>query len=268
MNKKTAPPSSADAAAQQASKSESMAAPFEDSEVRPPPRNDKAWITSFADLVSLMLVFFVLLFSMSEVKREQWNAVVEALAARLNPTRVILEANPGAERTVERVDLRPTLDLDYLSELVIDRLEHPSALPGVRLTRLQDRLVLSLPTDGMFDPGGATLTAESEAGLRLLATFLVNIGNRIDVRGHADPRPFRGQGAFQDNWDLSLARADSVARALADAGYGRSIAVIGLGSSRFNDLSRNLPEERRFVLARRVDIVIRNAAGAGGLGDG
>jgi flagellar motor protein MotB len=96
----------------------------------------------------------------------------------------------------------------------------------------------------------------AEAAIVALAAVLRNVGNRIDVFGHTDPEPVSG-ARFPSNRALSLARARTVMRMLHDAGYGRRIAAFGLGDTRFGDLARVEPRERRYQLARRVDIVVR-----------
>ena len=89
-----------------------------------------------------------------------------------------------------------------------------------------------------------------------LATALVTLPNRIDVVGHADPRPIPPGAPFGTNRALSLARADAVAVALVDAGLSRMPTVEGMGDSRFYTIAPTAPMERRYALARRVDVVL------------
>jgi chemotaxis protein MotB len=121
-------------------------------------------------------------------------------------------------------------------------------------------LIVTLPAGLLFESGGSRISADGRRSVFVLAGVLGRIRNEIDVVGHADPRLV--QDARHDtNWELSLARAASVARALNAAGVSRNIRVAGAGAGRFDDIDPDLPMDRRLELARRVDIVVRDRFG-------
>ena len=119
------------------------------------------------------------------------------------------------------------------------------------------RLVLSLPSDILFESGQAEIGVDGQRAIFALGNILSRIKNRIEVIGHSDPQPIvNAGGPFSSNWALSLSRALSVASSLNAAGYKRPVIVRGLASARYDELSESLPEEQRLDLSRRVDLVI------------
>lgn len=222
----------------------------------PAPRPiSRAWLVIFADLVSLLLAFFVLLFSMSTVETEKWKAVTEALSERLKSNIKVVESRPAEDLDAIGVDAEDGLDLGYLGTVLQTQARANPALEDSLVFALGDRLVVSLPTDLLFRPGHADLTADARQGLFELGGLLRNVANDVVVFGHTSPTPMRGP-RFSSNWELSLARAVTVTGELRRAGYTRDIVVFGAADSRFGEISARLPWVRRMELARRVDIII------------
>jgi len=219
-----------------------------------------AWLVTFTDLVSLLLAFFVLLFSMSTLQSDKWEAMSDALSKRLNPAHGAIDPRPAADRNVGGVDVSAGIDLGYLKTLLKHQVQGSALLGDSVVSEIGDRLVVSLPSDLLFAPGAAALQGDAQAALFELGGVLRNIENAILVYGYTDPTPVRGT-RFESNWELSLARAVTVANELRRAGYPRDIVSFGVADSRFDDLSTRLAPARRAALARRVDIVINTVKG-------
>ncbi|WP_025898734.1 OmpA family protein [Sneathiella glossodoripedis] len=96
----------------------------------------------------------------------------------------------------------------------------------------------------------------------MLGESLRYVKNRVEVYGHTDPVQAKNPTEETlSNWGLSLARALSVSEALRRAGYGYDIRVFGMADTRFFELASVETKEKKYALARRVDIVIREAKG-------
>ncbi len=227
-----------------------------------PPKQkvSQAWLITFTDLTALMLTFFVLLFSMSEVQQGAWNAVVQSLAIKLNPVKAGPTQNRASQVPVTEIFIPKAVDLDYFRRVLADKVRGVEVLEQAVIQPLDDRLVISLPADALFERGSATLTEEAVNAAMVLSDALLVVGNRVDVIGHTDPDPVQSP-AYPSNWELSLARATAMALALRDSGYPNQVSAFGYADSRFEDLSFELSEERRYQLGRRVDIVVRERAG-------
>jgi chemotaxis protein MotB len=218
----------------------------------PPP--NRGWMVIFTDLVSLMLTFFVLLFSMSSVQIDRWKEMADALSQSLNPAYEKMETPPAAQYNIATIFGKRAVNLDYLGAVLGDMVTQDPVLAQGRILGLEDRLIVALPGDVMFDPGGATLSERGRQALFVLGGMLRNVGNQIGVNGYTDGTP-PGGGAFRSNWELSVARAVAVANSLKRSGYTDDIIAYGYADSRSGQLP-DLPADERMSLARRVDIVI------------
>ena len=223
------------------------------------PKRGLAWMVIFTDLVSLMLTFFVLLFSMSNVQVDKWESLTEALSQSLNPTSIKAVDAATARFNIASIFRKRAIDLDYLSSILEEAVADDPMLAQSRIMRQQDRLIVALPGDLLFAPGRAVLSQDARQALFNLGGVLRNIGNQIGVNGHSDPNPPKS-GEYASNWELSLARAIAVANSLQRSGYTEDIVSFGLADSRYEDLP-DLPEEQRLSLGRRVDIVIMPTVG-------
>lgn len=236
--------------------------PADDDEPSGPGVDGEAWMMSFGDLVSLMLVFFVMLFSMSTLEIEEFEAIVSALAQQFNPSAELSRPKPSVDLDIPKIASRSAYDLRYLRALIEDKLADDTLLTDVRLHELHDRLVISLPADPMFEPGTARMTEAAHNTLDKLGTVIRFLSNRIDVNGHTDPDPVISP-VFPSNWEFSLARAMSVANELRRAGFAEGAHSFGYADSRFSEVSLDLSVQERYRRARRIDVVIRAEQGPG-----
>ncbi|OKH89037.1 chemotaxis protein MotB [Thalassospira sp. TSL5-1] len=221
------------------------------------------WMLSLADLISLLLTFFVMLFAMSSVKVDRWDEVVDSLSQSIRPDPVDPTDEPTSQMNIPRVYRKPAMNLDYLSSVIEGAIRKDPILQQARLKHSADKLVISLPGDVMFVPGSEKLAEPARQALFLLGGVLANIGNRVGVQGHTDPRPVSGAGRYASNWELSLARAAEVANELKNSGYLDYINIYGFAASRYDDLPRTDDQTKRYEMARRVDIVIEPHGGSG-----
>lgn len=214
-----------------------------------------SWLITFADLVALVLAFFVMMYATQRVEDGNWQSMVQSLSRSLKVEPSPLEL-PSAQRNVELRKQTQAIELAYLEALLNNLRESEPALAGIVMHRLEDRLIVALPGDLLFPPGRADPVPGARARIAVLANLLRNISNRIDVFGHTDPSPVRGQ-IFESNWELSLARAETIAALLHSAGYPRRLGAFGLADSRFDDLAAIRSRPAKLRMARRVDIVVR-----------
>ena len=219
-----------------------------------------AWMITFADLTALLLTFFVLLFSMSSIEIAEWEEIIASLSERLGLHVESTEDDQTAPLAIKEAFVPKAVDLDYFHTVLESKFAGDPILVRAELKRLTDRMVISVPSDVLFKPSSADLTDTAFEAIGILGDALLVVGNRIDVAGHTDPRPINTP-AFPSNWELSLARAVTVATGLRQAGYGADVAAIGYGDSRFDELPDDLSDEERLNMARRVDIIIREGSG-------
>lgn len=187
----------------------------------------RMWLITFTDLVSLMLAFFVMLFAMSGVKVELWDATSQSLSRTLDPAPAPPPPPPVAARNVPTVVRTPALDLDYIAALFRRLSRGVPELVETRLARVPDGLILVLNPGDVFNEDGVELSPAAARTLSAMGGILDNFGNRIGVRVRADPKVTL-QAGHESAWQFALVRAAAVANALHAAGYDRDIAAYGL----------------------------------------
>ncbi len=215
----------------------------------------ESWLIIFADLLALLLTFFVLLFSMSSVQVSKWEAIVESLSENLNPNRALIQEEDWQNIEAAMVPQEEALSLTYLKKIFEDKLQYDPILRRSSVTLLGDRLAITLPADLIFEKGQSEFSRDAYKSMGELGASLQSIQNKITVVGHTDLEPTSGR-RYPTNWELSLVRAISVARLIEDAGYTKNIETYGNGPSRFDDLDETIPLDERYLLSRRVDIFI------------
>ncbi|VAW00641.1 Flagellar motor rotation protein MotB [hydrothermal vent metagenome] len=218
-------------------------------------KTSESWLIIFADLLALLLTFFVLLFSMSSVQVSKWEAIVESLSENLNPNRALIQEVDWQNIEAAMVPQEEALSLVYLKKIFEDKLQYDPILRRSSVTLLGDRLAITLPADLIFEKGQSEFSRDAYKSMGELGASLQSIQNKITVVGHTDLEPTSGR-RYPTNWELSLVRAISVARLIEDAGYTKNIETYGNGPSRFDDLDETVPLDERYLLARRVDIFI------------
>jgi len=214
----------------------------------------------FADLLALMLTFFVLLFSMNAVRVDGWQAVVASLSQRLAPATPQTVEEQAPKGQAARRDVPRAMDLDYLNNLIELKLRDHPVLGQAVLYRKSNAVVIVMPSAMMFAPGTDRLTAAGKQVVFELGEMFRLINNQININGHAEVAP-GSKSPFLNNWDLSLARAIVVARQIRKAGYSRKIQSFGMGNARFDEgvvVNLNNAPTR---FSRRIEIVVRDSKG-------
>lgn len=212
------------------------------------------WLVTFADLLSLILVFFVLMFSANAVHMSEWQKLVTSLSDRLNPEAAAMRDARADGHSHLKAPVVAGRDLAWLETLFTEKLRTDPVLRDSRLRNLGDRLAISVPADLLFREDGDRLAdpAAFDAVARL-AGLLRALDNRVAVVAYTDPMATSGAG----HWSLSLRRAVTVARILEQSGYGRPVEIFGHGAPPFDGLMAGLPLEMQSRLSRRIEIVIR-----------
>lgn len=217
------------------------------------------WLITFTDVVALMLTFFVLMYSMSAPQKSQWDEVAKSMGNQFDKE----YAKPfhgGTQDTVsmDRIPTVSALNLNYLKMLVTEYIKQ-EGYKEVAVNHQPRGLVISLPSQILFEQGKAELSTESKAIIYSIGKILSRIKNRIEVIGHTDPKLSNQDGQknqLNNNWQLSLERSIAVAEILKESGYKKEIQVRGLSSARYDELPKTIAEQERLTLARRVDIMI------------
>jgi chemotaxis protein MotB len=217
------------------------------------------WMITFTDLVGLLLAFFVMIFAMSSIDQTRFSESHGGEDLHREPLPGAAEATVQAERNAPQATVELGHDLGYLGTLLREQISREKLLAGTIIRQDGSQIILSLPAQLLFAPNGAEPTAQGGQALFALVGLLRNLQNRIEVEGHADPKPPTAP-AFVSNWELSLARATAVALSLEAAGYGQNVLIRGRAAARYTEIAESLAPAERDALARRVDIIVHEEA--------
>lgn len=214
-----------------------------------------AWLTTWADMMSLLFAFFLLLFSFSTLDEGRFSTIIQAFQDYLgiySQSEGILDSPGPAPFDYSDIGRQQLYQLfEELSEFV-----EREGLQGVDL-QLQERgVVVRFAEQVFFDLGEATLKPEAIDALSKVAGQLKGLPNHLRVEGHTDNWPIR-TARFPSNWELSVHRATNVVRYLVEEEGFDPTQLSAAGYSEYRPIRPNDTAEDR-AMNRRVDIVILN----------
>jgi chemotaxis protein MotB len=231
--------------------------------------NHDRWLVSYADLVTLLFAFFVVMFASTQSDKSRAKAISTAVDNALQnggiPPQVLAilggaKAAPPAAKTAQEKPLPPHLiDLAAAYGALRGKLG-PEIKNGAVELHIEERgVIIGLNSAVFFPSGGDAIDNSVFSILGKVASVLNQLPNPLRLEGHTDSVPIN-TARFRSNWELSAARGIAMLRAL-DENYGvaRSrMAVVGYADTQ--SLESNESEEGRRK-NRRVDIVIVSAYG-------
>jgi chemotaxis protein MotB len=222
-------------------------------------KNDKpVWLITFVDLISLLLAFFLMLYSMSSIQKNDWAAFL----ASLNKHEVLMkEKKVGSKKDAELIGPAETskgLEINYLRTLLVSEIDSDDLLKFVEFFKKGNQLILSFPSSLIFRPSSSELLPKGKQALFALSEKLSNLENRVELFGYSDPNPIINNQKYKNNWVLSLFRASAVANALIKSGYRKPLNIVSLGDTGTSRIDGVSGQKRKYRRARRVDIVIHS----------
>ena len=246
--------------------------------------NHERWLVSYADFITLLFAFFVVMFSSSQVDKRKVGKLALAMQVAFQKMGIFESSNT-------KMPLSTTAPMPYSDSQLVENTplsealgriasspqSGPGGIPGlpnvgqlrheievalapeIRLKEVaiearHDGLVLSLREVGFFDSGSATLKPQAEAAIGRLAAVLRPRSCFLRIEGHTDNVPIHS-AVFASNWELSTARATNMI-AMFTTQFGFDPARLSAGGyAEFHPAATNDTPEGR-AMNRRVDIVI------------
>lgn len=241
-------------------------------------RNDEelksdGWLGTYADTITLLLTFFVLLYSMSTIDNVKLQALSEAfkisfmskdsdsIIEMTNGTNPITNGSGDTENTQDKEGLDEDYDeymkaLEELYKEVSNYIGESGIAAQVHTVKTEKGVMLQLNDNVLFDTAKADLNNDSYYVLDKISTLIESLPNEILVEGHTDNRPINTD-EYPSNWELSTTRAVNVLKYFVErkglspdrfsaAGYGEYKPLVD------NDSSENM------AYNRRVSILILN----------
>jgi chemotaxis protein MotB len=261
-------------------------------EHEPEKENGERWLLTYSDLITLLMIFFVVLYSMSKVDAQRFAAVAESLNKALSggtPAKLelavtpagpslIQTGTPSVKTTVPGKGTNPTntastdpaksaanknagqgnadtetMTIDAI-KAKLDKFAVDNNMKTTLVTSTEERgLVVRIQETLLFESGSADITARARDILEKVSTVLAAAPNQIRVEGHTDNLPIRTP-QFPSNWELSVIRSTNVVQILQHDGITPDrLSATGYGE--FRPISSNATDAGR-AKNRRIDLII------------
>jgi len=247
--------------------------------------NHERWLVSYADFITLLFAFFVVMFASSQVDNRKVGELAAAIQVAFQKLAIFTPSSSQVNLLQTKASFtNPKLLDDAVRGQNLGRVIHrddglagpdeslpdpgqireelQQALAGeiqkkhVNLRITHEGLVISLQEIGFYDSGSATLKPESLATVTKIAALLANRREFIRVEGHTDNVPIHN-AVFKSNWDLSTSRATGMIDLMINHYNFQPQRLSAAGYAEYHPIAPNSSPESRGQ-NRRVDIVILN----------
>jgi len=244
------------------------------------PENHDRWLVSYADFITLLFAFFVVMYSSSSVNQLKYSQLSSAMTTAFNRPKVD-SGEINGEKQEDGEPNPPTRSINKIPQIIepiappktkndpslikqdkINQMEKeltkalkPFILSGkIGVTQTPRGLRIDIKDSFLFNPGSVKIAnTEGFDTLEQIAPILLQSGQSIEIEGHTDNAPIKNK-SFPSNWELSAIRATTVLNVFAQKGIGEDrLSASGFGASR--PIASNDTAEGK-SLNRRVSIVI------------
>jgi chemotaxis protein MotB len=228
--------------------------------------NHERWLVSYADFMTLLFAFFVVMYASSQTDKGKIGKLAVAIEAAFKDLGIFnlpsskappLTVGPTQEGVPTMTAFREQSTVSNLAKLqneLAQQLQHELARGEIAIKVGREGLIVSLREIGFFDSGSAEVKLKSEPTVERIARALGHGKFQLRIEGHTDNIPIHTQ-RFESNWELSTSRATEMAKLFVTR-YGfppENLSVAGYAE--YHPVSPNTTPEGR-ALNRRVDLVV------------
>ncbi len=222
--------------------------------------NHERWVISYADFVTLLFAFFVVMFATANADKGKVRAVAEAVKAAFDP-----KSNPHSKQIIQELleknsKITPETAKQTVAELtpslnlLQQNLKNEIQRGEIELHMEPRGLTISFKQAALFDSGDAEIKPSAMSAMSKVADAILKIPNQIRLEGHTDNLPIHNE-QFKNNWELSSARSIAVLEILTDK---FQVPVQRMAVSGYADVAPIASNDTEAGRARnrRVDVII------------
>ncbi|MBW6408551.1 OmpA family protein [Clostridium weizhouense] len=227
------------------------------------------WLGTYSDCVTLLLTFFILLYSMSSLDAQKVQSISQAFVTVMTGQSgdTFLQYNEyngkvpiiGGESDVDGVVDAESLGKETMYQDVKKYVEQNNLSQAMDIKSDERGIILELKDNILFESAKADLIPESKGVLEKLNTLMESIPNDILIEGHTDNVPI-SNSRYASNWELSTARAVTVVRYFVETKHQKPTKFSAAGYGEFRPIADNNTEENK-AKNRRVSILIEYSKG-------
>ena len=238
------------------------------------PENHERWLITYSDLITLLLIFFIVMYSMSKVDMAKYEMLSESLHLQFAKGDTIIEKHDGPAGDLKQGDKATPVptntptpspsasaqaererELQDLLSKVNQYIEENNLQAQVSAGNLQRGVVIKLNDMVLFDLGKADLKPASLPNLDKLGSLFRSLDTKVSIEGHTDNLPLQTGSLYKDNLGLSQARSVSVIRYLLSTPEMNDRMFVSTAYGDTMPIAPNDTEENR-AKNRRVEIVV------------
>ncbi len=215
------------------------------------------WLNSYADMVTLLWTFFILLFAVSVLNAKKFESVVGSLQQAFGildrSSTIGIEPGSASEMQLNAI-ARELARLEAHGQEFQEELERSGLADKVSLEMDDRGLIFRFKDSALFDLGSADIRSDARPVLLKVAKLIRTVDYQVRIEGHTDDWPISTE-RFPSNWELSTGRAASVVRFfIENAGFGPD-KLEAAGYGEYRPIETNATPEGR-QRNRRVDVVL------------
>lgn len=231
---------------------------------------DETWLIPYADLLTLLLAVFIVLFASSQIDQKKFEQIAQSMSAafgsgspaildslKVDPSSQQAQSgedDQAAKSAKEQAYMQESAQLTQVKKLLDQYIQDNGLTSELQTVITDEGLVLRIKDNALFLSGSAELVPESRRMGAEIAKMLMPLSQKIVVSGHTDNIPIH-TGEFPSNWDLSAKRAVNFVKFLLAQEKLSPARFSAIGYGEFRPLATNDTEEGR-VKNRRVEVLI------------
>ena len=217
-----------------------------------PPEDTERWLVTYADLISLLMIFFVVMFASSEISKDKLLSISESLRRALNK-----EAQTASAVGISILSNPTRETITSASEAIQEAARAFGIDKSVSFSTDERGTIISIVDSVFFDPGQIKIKPKVQRLLKDVAQFCKDTDAQVIVEGHTDNNQISSE-EIPSNWELSALRATQVVRFfIGSVGFEpRKISASAYGDTRPLELNTTAANRAR---NRRINIILVNA---------
>ena len=221
--------------------------------------NHERWLVSYADFITLLFAFFVVMYSVSSVNEGKYKVLSDSLSSSFSKTKPIGDLSllnfPVSKNQPIVVKENFKSKDNARSYLKVANAISMAKIPkGVKVTSTKRGLSIRISDETLFKSGSSAISPEIQEFLDLIAGLVRDLPNMIAVEGHTDNQPIH-TAEFPSNWDLSTGRANALIRYFTEHHQLRSERFSSAGFAGTRPIESNFTVEGQ-ASNRRVELIV------------
>lgn len=215
--------------------------------------NHERWLLTYADMITLLMIFFIVMYSMSQIDKVKFEAVAAQLSVVMGGGSLISPQDSGPNGILEDLPVPPGNEMDVAQKQLEDYIEENGLGNMASVYRDERGMIVSLNEGLLFKSGSAEIDKDSQVVLAKIANAIKGLPNYIRVEGFTDNVPIK-TSQFASNWELASQRAINVSKLMIQNGLvPERLSTVSYGEYRPSH-TNDSDEHRR--LNRKVDIIV------------